>query len=246
MEYRIVSDTEFRITQDGDSGTRKLSFYAAVFDSLSEDLGGFREKIGRRAFTKTINENQDVYACFNHNPDNLLGRRSAGTLRLHVDLTGLRAEVDLPDTQLGKDIATWVDRGDLRGASFAFRAMKDHWTKAEDGTPLREVQELRLYDVSPVVMPAYSDTNGSMALRAATANLFDLDILAAPLLKVRAGLPLDAEERDRIKDVITRLNSTVSEPPTDDSDATADETGHSRQAAYRRRQLDLIALMGGR
>lgn len=234
LERRYRPDPELRVAEE--NGKKTLFFYASVFDSLSEDLGGFKEKIGRRAFTKTLQEqSQRIFACFNHNPDNLLGRTSNGTLTLRTDLTGLLATVELPDTQLGRDIAYWVDRGDLSGASFSFAAVRDRWSAMEDGTPLREILEARLYEVSPVVSPAYPATDGSMALRAALAGLTDGDPddlaypllrsalagneikaedLIRPLLRARAGQPLAPEERDRFRAILERLSIPTTEPPT--------------------------------
>lgn len=166
IEYREYIAQELRIEGDSE-GRKRLSWYASVFDSLSEDLGGFREKIGRRAFTDTV-QNDDIRALFNHDPNFVLGRNRSGTLNLRVDLTGLRAEVVLPNTRYADDLAEVVARGDVSGGSFAFSIEGDdgqRWYYDEDGTLIREVRKVRLYDVSPVVFPAYPGTNGSAFIR---------------------------------------------------------------------------------
>ncbi len=81
-------------------GARKLSGYAIRFNELSGDLGGFVERIDPGAWSPDAATN-DVVATFNHDANNVLGRLSAGTLRLFLDAQGVRYEIDLPNTQAG-------------------------------------------------------------------------------------------------------------------------------------------------
>jgi HK97 family phage prohead protease len=90
--------------------------YGAVFNKLSQNLGGLVERVAPGAFTKTIAE-ADIRALFNHDPNYLLGRSAAGTLRLSEDGTGLPYEIDLPDTMAGRDVATMLERRDITGSS---------------------------------------------------------------------------------------------------------------------------------
>ena len=78
--------------------------YASVFNRLSQNLGGFVERVAQGTFAKTIQE-ADVRALFNHDADQVLGRSKSGTLRMQEDEKGLRYEIDLPNTQLGRDHA---------------------------------------------------------------------------------------------------------------------------------------------
>jgi Escherichia/Staphylococcus phage prohead protease len=139
--------------------------YAATFDTESRDLGGFREVVRSGAFDRALSEGNDVLARANHNSDQLLGRTLSGTLRLMADKRGLRYEIDVPNTTAGRDTLEYVRRGDIRESSFAFgvRNTKDQWTaKASDGLPLRELLEVDLVDVSPVVdQAAYPSTQVS-------------------------------------------------------------------------------------
>ena len=134
--------------------------HAAVFNSLSEDLGGFKEKIMPGAFDDVLDN--DVRAYFNHNPDYLLGRTSAGTLRLSVDNKGLRYELDIPDTTVGRDLKENMRLGNITQSSFAFTIGKngDSWERGENGNDIRIINKVnRLYDVSPVSLPAYPSAN---------------------------------------------------------------------------------------
>jgi len=132
--------------------------YAAKFDVMSENLGGFREQIAPGAFTDVLNN--DVRALFNHDVNHVLGRTKACTLRIAQDDVGLYYEVDLPDTQAARDLVTSIDRGDVSQSSFAFRVAPngDNWHENDDGIIVRTITKVsRLYDVSPVTYPAYPD-----------------------------------------------------------------------------------------
>jgi len=153
--------TELRVISD-DNGLKKIVGYAAVFDKWSSDLMGFREKISPGAFSKTIKKN-DVRALFNHDPNIVLGRTKAKTLKLKEDDTGLFMEVIPPDTQQARDIMVSIERGDIGDQSFAFRTIEDEWVYKKDGSAERTLIEVDLQDVSPVTYPAYPDT--SVALR---------------------------------------------------------------------------------
>jgi len=139
----------------------KLTGYAAVFGQLSEDLGGFRERIDPQAFARALREKHDVRALQDHTPSRILGRTVAGTLRLSADSHGLRAEIDLPASPTGDDVAAAVSRGDLTQMSFGFRTLADDW-KVEGtgaGEVVRTLLDLELLDVSVVSYPAYPQTS---------------------------------------------------------------------------------------
>jgi HK97 family phage prohead protease len=139
----------------------KIVGYAAVFDSESENLGGFREVIRRTAFDRAIREKHDAVARAHHKSEFLLGRVSNGTLALVVDEVGLRYEVQMPNTTAGRDTMEYVKRGDIKHSSFAFMVPKggDVWEKrSSDGLALREVIDVDLVDVAPVIGPAYEAT----------------------------------------------------------------------------------------
>ena len=162
----LMAGLELRAAPDGSKSPGTIVGYAAVFGKFSEDLGYFREKIAPGAFTACLR--QDVRALKNHDPSFLLGRSTSKTLRMVEDEFGLKVEIDLPDTQVGRDTAVEVGRGDMDGQSFSFTTDIDQWDYSGD-VPIRTLIKVRtLYDVGPVTYPAYTDT--SAAMRSLTAS----------------------------------------------------------------------------
>lgn len=141
---------------------KKLRGYAAVFNSLSEDLGGFKEQIMPGAFKRNLDANKDVLALGFHDERVILGRRSAGTLVLVEDSHGLYVEITPPNTTEGRDILEHVRLGNLRHMSFGFYVVEDKIEK-NDGEIVRSVLDVELVEVSIVPVPAYVDTE--VALR---------------------------------------------------------------------------------
>lgn len=146
--------------------------YAAVFNSWSNDLGGFTERIAPGFFDKVLGS--DVRALFNHDPNHLLARSKSGTLRVGVDERGLWYEYDDPGTQLSRDLVTLMQRGDLDQSSFAFSLAEtngDKWEKINGKWTRTLLEASGLYDVSPVTYPAYEDTEvASRAMQRAEIN----------------------------------------------------------------------------
>jgi len=156
-EYRTY-DFELRKAEDGKP---KIEGYSAVFDQLSDDLGGFREKIDKGAFAKTITED-DVRALFNHDSNHVLGRNKNGTLKLAEDEHGLKVEIDPPDTQFANDLLKQIERGDINQMSFGFVTRVDEWDEKDKEIPIRTLKDVELWDVSPVTFPAYPQTSVSV------------------------------------------------------------------------------------
>jgi HK97 family phage prohead protease len=154
-----AAPVELRENRDGAPTIRG---YAAKFYRAS-DLGteyelwkGARERIMPGAFDKAL-KGDDVRGLFNHDPNMLLGRSKAGTLKLEVDEVGLRYEIQPADTSVYKDVVEYLRRGDVDGSSFQFSVPQggEEW-RMEGGSEIRELREVKLFDVGPVVFPAYS------------------------------------------------------------------------------------------
>ena len=180
IERRVfLVDAELRAASDG----RSISGYAARYNTLSGPIpaskngGYFRERILPGAFKQAVDGGQDVTCLVNHDADKLLGRTSSGTLQLRDSATGLHFNCSMPDTQLGRDTHTMIQRGDLNGCSFGFgmgERSDEDWSEEdiEDEDDLfggdddkkqkrskqivRTIKNFRtLYDVSVVTRPAY-------------------------------------------------------------------------------------------
>ena len=170
----------------GDSATstsesRHIEGYAIVFNSLSNDLGGFREIIEPTAIDDELIKNSDIVCLFNHDIKKGLLARSyhgRGSLKLEIDEHGLHYSFDAPNTKFGNEILEMVRRGDVAKCSFAFVCGEDVWDKDEKtGEYIRRVKKIKnLYDVSLVYHPAYeeteaiADTRGLDELKAQEAN----------------------------------------------------------------------------
>jgi HK97 family phage prohead protease len=181
LETRTVSST-FQAENEG----RRLVGYAAKFDSLSEDLGGFVERILPGAFARSLEAGADVRCFVEHDPSKLLGRVSAGTLRLREDEIGLRVECDLPEgVSYAEDLRRLLARGDINQFSFGFRTPPggDEWGTVSDEDPrrLRTLRSIDLVEVSCVAIPAYEATEAALRSLAQTDG-------GKKLLKLRAEL----------------------------------------------------------
>jgi uncharacterized protein len=158
---RRFLESDVKLETRGDSKP-KITGYAAVFNKRSSDLGSFREVIDRRAFDAHLATNPDVVGLFNHSNDMVLGRTSAGTMRLSVDDFGLRYEIDPPNTSYAKDLMESMKRGDIRSSSFAFFADDEDWEVDMTGENIRTIKQARLIDCSPVTAPAYPDATSQV------------------------------------------------------------------------------------
>lgn len=178
-------------------GKPTIEGYAAVFNQVSEDLGGWQEIIEPGAFAGVLAD--DVRSLWQHDPLYVLGRRRSGTLSIWEDETGLRYRVIPPDTQWARDVVVTILRGDVNQSSFMFSILPDgeRWYLDEMGRPIRGLKQIaRLYDVAPVTFPAYPTTTADVrsqidALRAQQSNTQQI----AAQLQARAR---QAVERARV------------------------------------------------
>jgi HK97 family phage prohead protease len=155
---------------------RRAKGYAAVFNTLSRDFGGWRELIEPSFFNKSFGDTgfRDVVCKYEHR--DLLGTKRAGTLDVRTDSTGLPFEVQIPRTR--DDVYELIDRGDIGGASFAFRCHQDTHRMDRSGVVVRHLISGSLNDVSIVADPAYDAATVSVRSFASHsfAQQFDADV----------------------------------------------------------------------
>ncbi|TAX72544.1 HK97 family phage prohead protease [Rhizobium ruizarguesonis] len=135
---------------------RKLSGYAATFGQETRILD-FNETIAPGAFSASLSGQPDILALVDHDPGKVLGRTKSGTLRLSEDARGLRFEIEIPDTSLGRDILAMAVRSDLGGMSFGFTVPEggDEWRGDK-----RTLRSVVLHEISVVQsFPAYGGTS---------------------------------------------------------------------------------------
>lgn len=206
VERRFLP-AEFRVDQEG-----SIEGYAAVFDQWA-DLGWIKEKVRRGAFKKTIKE-ADIRALFNHDPNYVLGRNKAKTLDLSEDKHGLQFRVDPPDTTVANDLRISIDRGDVNQASFGFRTVKDEWNHDADPAE-RELIEVRLFDVSVVTYPAYTQTEVT------ARSLGDMFIAS-----IQHGMEMDEIEYmlDQINELLNRSKPVQEDHLDGDQEPESQET----------------------
>lgn len=204
QERRSFGLREMRVVQAGE-GPQRIVGYAAVFNVLSENLGGFQERIRPGAFSKTIQES-DIRSLFNHDPNLVLGRTKSGTLSMVEDEIGLAIECLPPDVQWARDLMVTIDRGDVDQMSFTFSTVRDEWSTEKDVTT-RDLIEVQLYDVSPVTFPAYPQTS----VQARSALGMDLHEVDAALERLEAGTMTPADRallQGLVRQVDDRLTTT--------------------------------------
>jgi HK97 family phage prohead protease len=187
------------------------------FGKQSEDMG-FTEIIDPGAFTKTLSEaGSDIVSLWSHLPEYVLGRQSNRTLTVSAGPESLDAEVTLdPNNRMHMDcFAPSVARGDVMGSSFGFETVRDRWEDQADGSVVRTLLEVKLYEVSPVAFPAYPDSEAesraareTRAATVAAAQGIDPVELVAVLGALEGGR-VAAKHEPSVRHWITRLTAML-------------------------------------
>ena len=191
---------------------------AISFDTLSVDLGGFRETIKRGAITQDLINHSDIFARTNHKDDYILARskNGKGSLSLELRDDGLYFSFELPNTEKGNELREHIKRGEITQCSFAFNAAKEANSEVwrnENGIIYRDIYKIGyLGDVAPVYKPAYEETYVSMRA-----------MECAKTLKEEEELKAMQEEKETEEiDETTKDNEVVEEEET--KEVVKDET----------------------
>ena len=194
-----VNNTEIEVRAEGDG----MSFtgYASVFNSPSEDLGGFIEYVAPGAFKRSLQARNEIKLLWNHDSGEPLASLRGGTMQLVEDERGLKVTAQLPNTTRGRDVAELLRTKVIDSMSFGFNVIKDSWSA--DGRT-RTLESVRLSEVSVVSFPAYTATTATV--RSAQPTI-DPDKLADALLRLESGDELDDSQANLITDVVSKLKS---------------------------------------
>lgn len=161
----MMNNLEIRaLTEVTQADENVVEGYALKFNTSSEDLGGFVETISPSALDGV--DLTDVRCFLDHDSSKLLGRTKSGTLTLSIDEVGLAFRCVLPNTSVGRDALELVKRGDLNQCSFGFTVEDDSWMNGEEGMMHRSINKIgKLLEISLVSIPAYADTDVTVANR---------------------------------------------------------------------------------
>jgi len=229
-----TNHTEFELRElDGGDGMT-FEGYASVFNSESEDLGGFREFVAPGAFKRSLQSRNDIKLLWNHDTGAVLGSTRAGSLTLTEDEHGLKVRAVLPDTTLGRDTAELIRTGIVDSMSFGFSVIRDSW---DDSGTKRTLNSVRLHEASIVSFPAYSGTAGTTTMRgldkvAHRANV-NADELADALLKIEEGAELSSDEATMLAKVVDELRPAP-------VDVEPEVVGDFDMLALKKKKLELL------
>jgi HK97 family phage prohead protease len=155
-ETRSYKATRLEVRKSAD-GSMKLAGTAIVFDSASQDLGGFVEIVKWESVQKSLARNSDVFMLWQHDSAQPLARVKTGTLELSLNRAGLDFTATLPQSPLGQNAYQAVKDGTVDGVSFGFSIEPggDNWITRPDGSLLRELLDINVGEISPVTWAAY-------------------------------------------------------------------------------------------
>ncbi|GAA3301326.1 HK97 family phage prohead protease [Streptomyces cinereospinus] len=240
-EVRAFPLQDLRITR-ADEKTGRLEFHgrSIVYNALSEDMGGWRERIMPGAATRTLAGDPDVRFLINHDPNLLLARTASGTATLNeVPDEGVDVDARMADVSYARDLAVSLERGDINQMSFGFWITADGWAGN-----VHEVFGVDLDggDVSVVTYPAFSQT--SAELRSAAARQLGEPPVPEPaqvtraLQELRAGKVLSAANRQLVQDARDALDALL-----EAADARSlPEPGYPvERARHRLNELEMLA-----
>jgi HK97 family phage prohead protease len=199
LERRLLT-TAFELRTSKTADGMKIGGYAARYNTLSSNLGGFRERILPGAFDKVLDTDPDVLCLFNHNQNFVLGRTSADTLSVRSTSKGLAFDCNMPETSYARDLSESMKRGDIKACSFAFELDDDDQEFGEEDTDqgrmlVRNIRNFKaLHDVSVVTSPAYPGTSVdarnivAAEVRSMLQARNDDVVFKADLAKIRQGI----------------------------------------------------------
>jgi len=227
---------EFRAEPSADGLT--LDGYGAVFNEWTEIYdrsGSFMEQVAPGAFKRTIGQRMPVLQ-FDHGAHPLIGSIPLGRITsISEDAHGLRVKARLSDNWLVEPVRDAIRDGAVTGMSFRFRVVADEW-ESRDGQDHRTITEIELYEVGPVVFPAYEATTVGVRSRQTAFALTDPEVRR----EVASLLTLGTEDIRSLADD----SPAITDAPVDDHapDVTTPADGHVKTRSKNQRRAIVAGL----
>ena len=193
-----TNTVEFEIRELRAEDGMTFEGYASMFNSASEDLGGFIEYVAPGAFKRSLQSRNEIKLLWNHDTNEPLASVRGGSLQLTEDTRGLKVTAKLPNTTRGRDVAELIRAKVIDSMSFGFNVIKDSWS---DNGQTRTLESVRLHEVSIVTYPAYQATSATVR----SMPTINADDLANALLRLESGEELDETHANLITEVVNKL-----------------------------------------
>lgn len=149
---RATFSGEYKALDDGPIG--RFSGYGSVFNVPD----AYGDVVVPGAFARSLRESSQSQRMpamlWQHNPTLPIGVWRT----MREDSRGLYVEGELADTQLAREAYALLKMGALSGLSIGFEVVEESINKQ---TRLRELRDVRLWEVSPVTFPANNDARVS-------------------------------------------------------------------------------------
>ena len=250
---RKTATVGLEVRAANDDGTIPVAGHAALYNVRSQPIfdlweGRFIEVIAPGAFTRTLKNGTDVTFNIDHNDSYILARTTAGNLHLSDDGEGLAIDAAMTPTTYARDLAENMRAGNITQMSFAFQAVEDEWDETDEGTPIRTLREVKLFDVAAVAQPAYTQTDIGLRSREARALLHSFGLLDIPeeqrgeLLR---ALTSDTPPTDALLPVLRSAQEALAELVARAAPAMSHADGYALDLLTRRHALNARRLKLG-
>lgn len=172
MKEIRVAEIRAEAPPAGDEKALILRGRPVVYESPTtiNDMGGSYTEIVRRGALDGA-DISDVRLLVGHDASRIPLARTPKTMTLSVDADGLTFEATLPETEAGREAFKAVERGDIRGLSYAF-TVPDGGDEYDPKTNTRVIKRIaKIYECTLTAFPAYESTYVSAESRDARLSL---------------------------------------------------------------------------
>ena len=177
-----------------DEGSGSIEGYASTWIRKADSWG---DVVAKGAFTRTLKERwnggKGIPFIWAHQIDNL--KSFIGTAVADEDEKGLHFIAQFDDTEEAQKVRQLYKDGRLRKFSFAYDVLKAGMVTLEDNSKAQELQEVDLYEISAVTVPANDD---------------------ASVVDVKAGRRNSSADEEKIKEAISLLQDLLGQLDQDE------------------------------